>query len=142
MARIFNSAFASNPFHDLLYAGVSHETRIQHFIETSLPKFSQPEIHVYKISDSSTGEMIGFTRWGFPYIPAPPKEEDGSGIVGAETVKVEEEKTSGKVRIIPESYWPQGTNYDLADEKFGTLIEWRKKYVDVKEMYSKSIHDP
>jgi hypothetical protein len=137
MARIYNSSFSSNPSQSLLFPGLTTSEIEKWHIESGLPKFSQPEIHFYKITDSSTGEMVGFVRWGFPFTPASPPEkkaEEGSGVVGEAKVEVNEGEKE-KVRIVPASFWPEGTNLDFADEKFGALVEWRKKYVKWEETY-------
>lgn len=130
------------------------------FIDSALPKFSQPELHFFKITDSSTGELAGFVRWGYPYTPPPPadaaakvaesgkdgekgeevvKKEEGSGIAGAgsvEVVKDQDDKPKATTG------WPEGTNLPFADEKFGALMEWRKKYVKWEETYSTLSSDP
>ena len=83
---------------------------------------AQPEIHVFKATDTTTGNIAAFMRWGFPHTKAiaPPSE----------AAKTPEQKKQES-----DAAWPPGTNISLCDAKFGTLDSWRDTYVDDAETY-------
>lgn len=85
---------------------------------------ARPEIHVFKITDTSTGKIAGFMRWQFPHSKP--------------TAALEGDKAKAEEEAKPKKEFPPGTNVPLCDFKFGALDAWRDRFVDVESTYGLS----
>lgn len=123
---VYLAAFSLFEVHDLLYppSTYDHEDSAVWFRKRVIQQLSQPEIHWFKITDASTGQVVAIARWGYPHVRPPKKEE---------------EKTEELKKLAEASAWPKGTNVKLANAKFGRLGVWREKYIDWENTYSMSL---
>ena len=80
---------------------------------------SKPEIRCFKVTETETGNLAAWARWGFPHK------------------FTEEEKAARSAeKKANSSYdWPEGTNLDIADIKFGALDRIRDQNVDYENDY-------
>jgi hypothetical protein len=76
--------------------------------------FSKPDLRSFKIVETNTGHMVAWARWGFPYK------------FSEEELKEKEEE---------EDSWPEGSNLEVCDAKFGGLHKKREGYVEKDETY-------
>jgi hypothetical protein len=116
MISIYESAFANDYFSSFTFPStISHSEKHRWLRDRFLGTFQKPELRNFKIVETSTGRMAAWARWGFPH-----------SFTEEELKKQELEKDE----------WPQGSNLEVCDVKFGTLHEKRERYTEKGETYS------
>jgi hypothetical protein len=99
-----------------------HRWLKQRFLAT----MSKPEIRNFKITDVSTGNIVAWARWGFPYSFSEEERVER----GREKEEKERKKREGTY-----SEWPAGSNLEVCEGKFGALDRIRNQNVDWGNTY-------
>ena len=116
MISIYESAFANDYFCSFTFPSTIPLSEKHRWLrDRFLGTFQKPEIRNFKVVETSTGRMAAWARWGFPHS------------------FTEEEL---KKRELEKDEWPQGSNLEVCDGKFGALVDMRERYTVKGETYS------
>jgi len=126
MVEVSLRAFANDPLNQItLPREVIGEAELRRWTTQFLHSlFDKPEIHFYKVTETTTGTLAAWIRCAFPHVL---NEE--------ESQKRKKEKDA---KLKDKSFWPKGANFDGIDAKFGTLGQLKEKYCDDTQTYCKS----
>lgn len=124
MIAVYEAAFASNPLSSLLFPkSIKPEVKAAWLRKRFLGYLAKPEIRQFKVTETSTGKLVAWSRWAFPYVLSPEEKEKRR--------KEEEEKAQKD----PKESYPDGANVGACEEKFNGFDEFRRTWVDDENMY-------
>ncbi|KAH8808234.1 acyl-CoA N-acyltransferase [Xylogone sp. PMI_703] len=125
MIHVYQAAFASNHFSNLTFppATVAPASKAAWLRKRFLKYFAQPEIRNFKLVEDSTGRLVAWTRWAFPHVFSEQEKEE------------RRREAEQKAALPSNERWPEGSNYEACELKFGGLDVYRQKYVDGENMY-------
>lgn len=86
-------------------------------------------MHLLKTIDASTGELVAWSRWGYPFTLT---EEEKKRRDAEKAAEEERERADGE----KSNKWPKGANRDACEAFFGSLDAMRERYVKWDEDYS------
>lgn len=131
MIAIYRTAFAEDYFARMtLPINEIDPNELERWLTIRFSKyFPQPEYHLFKIADLSTGRVCAFIRWAYPYVFT--AEEKA-------LKKREEEELERKKKEGTDDSWPKGANLEALDKKFGALDRMREKNVNEEDTYGES----
>lgn len=162
---IYCKAFGPAPTNDIIFPPtlVDPVAKQSWFSQRMAGQMEQPDLHFYKITDTSTGETVAWQRWGFPCKKATganpfsaaqltPLDRNADETQGTDHQARDGKKTENtnlsatNGNEVKESNhdkgneeddvgWPQGTNLAFVDAHYGMLDRWRSKYIDWEETY-------
>jgi hypothetical protein len=96
-----------------------------------LRTMATPENRNFKVTEVSTGRIVAWARWYFPYTFSAEEK--------AEREREEQEREKARADGTLQK-WPIGANVEACDVKFGELDRLMKKHVDLEDMYGKYLH--
>lgn len=133
MIQVYNNSFASDYLGSYTFprSAIGDEEINRWLTARFTNLFSKPETRTFKITEDSTGKVVAFLRWAFPYTFT---EEEK-----AERPKEKAEKKKLREELGYDPTWPKGANLEICDLKFGGLDAFKEKYVDEKETYGMAL---
>lgn len=87
---------------------------------------AKPELRNFKIVDTRTGKIAAWARWHFPYSFSDEEQAERA----QEKLENERKKQQGSF-----SEWPEGSNLEVCEKKFGFLSRMRSELVDFENAY-------
>lgn len=132
MIDVYLSAFRNDYFGSFCFLSeiVTDDERRRWLRARFLRFMSRPENRNFKVTEVSTGKIVAWARWYFPYKFS---EEEK-----LERDREEQEKERARAEGTLQE-WPLGANVELCNFKFGELARLMKKYVDLEDMYALSL---
>ena len=121
LARINVVSFQSQGLLPLVFPGASQATLEQYKAIVSMKHLANPEMHVIKLVDPPSGEIVGYARWFIPRA------------LGGETVPELSEKAQEAARD-PVALAPRPMNEELYASFRQLLQTSRGKYVTDQDM--------
>jgi hypothetical protein len=130
MIDVYLTAFRDDYFGGVCFPGrkILDDERRRWLRARFLRFMSQPESRSFKIMEVSTGKIVAWARWYFPYKFS---EEEK-----AERERQAQEKERARAEGTLQE-WPLGANVEVCNYKFGELDRLMKKYVNLENMYGK-----
>ncbi len=122
MIDLYLAAFAQDPLGLVTFPrDVIGEAELRRWMTSFLTShFAKPEVHIYKIIETNTGNLAAWMRCVFPHVLS---EEE------------KEEREQERAKREREGMWPKGANLEAVGAKFGVLRQLKERYVDDAETY-------
>jgi hypothetical protein len=117
MVEVYSRAFENDYFSAFTFpkSTISDSEKRRWLRARFLGTLSKPDLRNFKIVETSTGRMAAWARWGFPYV------------FSEEELRMQHEE---------KDEWPEGSNLEVCDVKFGGLHEKRERHTRRGEDYS------
>ncbi|KAH7403483.1 acyl-CoA N-acyltransferase [Cadophora sp. MPI-SDFR-AT-0126] len=130
MADVYLTAFASDAFSSFAFPRSKiSDVEMKQWLTVRFTKVitKRPEMHTFKMLDTSTNKICAFLRWSFPHMLS--DEEKATREIEQKEREQEKEKTG------VDPMWPVGAKLGACDAFFGALDKKKALYVDDGEMY-------